>query len=631
MLIGPGSVIKPGITVSKPLPPVSYAVDSNTGIVNEGDTMSFTVNTTAVPDGTVLYWTVESIINAPSSRFEASSGSVTMSGGLAYFGVTPLVDHHTDGISGFKIYLRTEPSGTVVAQSNDKQIGDTSLSLVSGLFVSSSNSSLKIGETYWTLTSTNGFFNGGIIGMTIRLKDASGNYYSTTLHDHSYNGTFNISKVVGMPQPQTDWLWSTGGSEPGYNIVSVSEPTLPNTPWNLGSSYTIEFWMKANGPSTTQQGLVCQDGWFGNLEGGNRDNAILVALIGGTLAVGQCNGYDAIYCAEPTIGLWTHIAVVNTSGTTKIYYNGVEQTLTNYSVMRSAAYTNNYMPLYIGRLGGGYGGYFDGKITGVRITNQAQYSGNFTPAIIPTAITGHTKLLWSPDTGAFTTDSGDYNLAITNNSAVSNADYPAHGSLAFNGTSSRLAIGDGSTFNLGTTWTIEYWSKATTASTGTQYGVMGQQTSETSIDVFYINGFLATNNARGQTNGLCPEPTPGVWTHVAIVKTGSPTNTVKVFYNGVQQVSKAADFICNDTTHPLYIGDRANTGILWFPGELTNIRICKTAKYSTAFTPDILPTLDAGNTALLIRPSNITALVDEGDNNLAITNVGVTFNADYPV
>ena len=715
MLIGAGTKIKPGVTVAKPLPPVSYSLTSVASNINEGSSLTFNVSTTAVPNGTTLYWGVGiGGTNMSFGRLSSTVGSVTVVNGAASFSITVSADNLTSPEQQyFTVYLyKNAPggSGGITVDQININVNDTSQTPVSGLFAPASNSSLKIGETYWTLTSTNGFFNGGLIGMTIRLKDASGNYYTTTLYDHSYSGTFNVNKVAGMPQPQTDWLWSNGGSEPIYNIVSVSEPTLPNTPWNLGSSYTIEFWMKHNAPSTSQQGLICQDGWFGNLEGGNRNNAILIGLVGGTLAVGQCNGYDAIYCAEPTPSgiptslanwstgsggwnqgyysnlattggtgtgltvdvaangdgyinisaitihttgsgytdgdvitianeynitgtftitvtpsLWTHVAVVNTAGTTKIYYNGVEQTLTNDSVMRTAAYTNNYMPLYIGRLGGGYGGYFDGKITGIRITDQAQYSSNFTPAIIPEKITGHTKLLWSPDTGAFTTDSGDYGLAIANNSVVSNADFPHNSSLVFDG-GSYCQIGTAGTtpWALGTTWTIEWWQKSTNATTVSGlYTVMGQYAGSDMIDIYYQNGYLHAGN----NQQICAEPPVGQWVHVAMVTSDGST---KVYYNGVAQSVNALNYNLQNSALALYIGCRGSYLFQNFIGKLTNIRICSTAKYSNDFTPSILPQLDSGNTALMIRPSNYITFSDEGDNNLSITNNGVTFSTDYP-
>lgn len=52
LTIRPGVTLRPGITVVKPLPTVSYSIDSIYGAVNEGVTMPFTVATTAVPDGT---------------------------------------------------------------------------------------------------------------------------------------------------------------------------------------------------------------------------------------------------------------------------------------------------------------------------------------------------------------------------------------------------------------------------------------------------------------------------------------------------------------------------------------------------------------------------------------------------
>jgi len=303
-------------------------------------------------------------------------------------------------------------------------VGDTSQTPPaqgSAVFTAASSTSLQIGQTYWTLTSNAGL-NGAPAGTTVYLKNPSGDVFTTTLHNIAYGGTFNINKVNNVV-PTTAWHWDIGGN-PTYDITSVTEPTMPDTPWNLGTTWTIEFWIKANGASSTQQGLVCQDGWFGNLYGGNRDNAILVALVDGTLAVGQTNGYDANYYTEPPSGVWTHVAIVNNGGAQTVFYNGIEQVRAsgNYG---SASYTNNYMPLYIGKLGGGYDGFFDGKLTNLRITDRVEYAADFyPPATLPTKITDHTRLLWTPTDQALATDTSDTPHTITNNNGTAySSDY----------------------------------------------------------------------------------------------------------------------------------------------------------------------------------------------------------------
>jgi hypothetical protein len=154
------------------------------------------------------------------------------------------------------------------------------------------------------------------------------------------------------------------------------------------------------------------------------------------------------------------------------------------------------------------------------------------------------------------------------------------------------------------------------------------------FDIIYYNGRLCVKN---DTNGLVGEPAPGVWTHVAL---SSNAGNLKVFYNGVSVYEGQINYSLSDTSTPLYIGRRGTGDFQYFSGKLTNIRICSTAKYSTDFIPNILPTLDSGHTAFMFNPTNRQAS-DEGDNGLRIINwnddstnprqtFGLTYSTEYP-
>ena len=96
MFIGPGSVIRSGVTVAKPLPSVSYLLQSVTDAVNESGTALFTVTTTAVPDGTTLWWSTGiGGTNMSYGRLSPDSGSVTVTGGAASFSITVSADDLT--------------------------------------------------------------------------------------------------------------------------------------------------------------------------------------------------------------------------------------------------------------------------------------------------------------------------------------------------------------------------------------------------------------------------------------------------------------------------------------------------------------------------------------------------------
>jgi hypothetical protein len=206
---------------------------------------------------------------------------------------------------------------------------------------------------------------------------------------------------------------------------------------------------------------------------------------------------------------------------------------------------------------------------------------------------------------------------------------PIPSSLIFNGTSDyKEVLGTPSDWALELDWTIEFWSKASAASGGNLQTVMSQYDNlgGIGIDIYYENGSLCINNNRG---AICAEPTPGVWTHVALVCNGGG-NDLNVFYNGVN-VYNGGGYYLGLSTATLVIGKRGQIPFQHFAGKLTGIRITNTAVYTGAFDPYTvarIPTKIAG-TRLLMNPTTLAYNLDLSDS--AHTFSGSTGGGDdYP-
>jgi hypothetical protein len=202
-----------------------------------------------------------------------------------------------------------------------------------------------------------------------------------------------------------------------------------------------------------------------------------------------------------------------------------------------------------------------------------------------------------------------------------------YGSGVFNGSTSRLIVGY-KNWSLGSSFTIEYWSKASIATTdGSLLTVMSQNADSNCIDIFYQYGDLIVRN----NTHVCPEPIPGVWTHVAIVNDAGVST---VYYNGVSQNTGNWGGTLNDTTNNLYIGQRGplsmdspeyltGDGIQHFNGKLSDIHISNLALYGNDYVfnvdfayGDVKITDDgAGNLYLifLVTNSAITDTIHVGD------------------
>jgi len=218
---------------------------------------------------------------------------------------------------------------------------------------------------------------------------------------------------------------------PSFQSLEFNQPegdflsTPASADWNLGTTWTMEFWIKANNASNSgihipggQWGLINQGGWYGGIP----NNSILIGLAGGKLSLCQDPGTEVLF-AEPTPGVWTHVAVVNNTGTQQVFYNGVEQTKISGNFLGNG-WTNTAADLYIGRLSDQYGGYsshFDGKMALVRISNTAKYLTAFT-ATTDYGVEADTRLFLNKYNPFADSSTGTH--VITNHGVTTSPDFP---------------------------------------------------------------------------------------------------------------------------------------------------------------------------------------------------------------
>jgi hypothetical protein len=110
------------------------------------------------------------------------------------------------------------------------------------------------------------------------------------------------------------------------------------------------------------------------------------------------------------------------------------------------------------------------------------------------------------------------------------------------------------------------------------------------------------------------------WAHVAVVRSGSATNNVKMYFDGVQVAQGTNTSTLDSTNASLFIGCE-RTGGAFITGYMSNVRIVKgTAVYTSAFTPPTAPLTAITNTSLLTCQSN--RFIDNSTNAFAITGNG---------
>ena len=103
----------------------AYGISINGGVtaIDEGQSVTYTVTTERIADGTTLYWDVSS-----PADFSTSSGQITITGNTANFTVTAANDISTEGAETFFASLYVDAARTNrVVQSANITINDTSI------------------------------------------------------------------------------------------------------------------------------------------------------------------------------------------------------------------------------------------------------------------------------------------------------------------------------------------------------------------------------------------------------------------------------------------------------------------------------------------------------------------------
>ena len=198
-----------------------------------------------------------------------------------------------------------------------------------------------------------------------------------------------------------------------------------NDAWYIETDYTAECWFNCD--ALTGAGW---DAIFGQWQsnGANATNGWVLEYVGTNLdfyymTSGGSYSYKTI--GTPALQTWHHFAISKSGSTTRLFLNGSE----GVSSFDMGAQQNGTGVFTVGGYVAG-GGYFNGRVSNVRITKgQALYTSNFTPSTTPltttsqSATASNVKLLCcntNTPTGSTVTPS----TITANGDAVATADCP---------------------------------------------------------------------------------------------------------------------------------------------------------------------------------------------------------------
>ena len=398
------------------------------------------------------------------------------------------------------------------------------------------------------------------------ISDASG---------QSHSGTLVAAPTFTSAGTNGDGNYFTLNGTSQYIVV----PSLQNSTYQ---SITMMLWFN---PSNTDGSLITKELSYKMRLSSSHLN--VMATHTGSVPW----GFNTTDNSVTVNNNWHHIAVTIASDFIDWYYDGNRF----HHEAGIGTLGANTQPLMIGSYGSGTSEFFTGKIGPARLYNYA---------------------LSSSDISAYF------------NSTRSRYQATEPNSLIFNGSSDyREVLGTPTDWALGTTWTIEWWSKATSASgPSTIYTVMSQYDNSggIGIDIYYQNGNLIINN--GTT--LATEPTPGVWTHVSLVNNAG---TMTLYYDGTS-VHNGGNWNLGLSTSTLVLGKRGHIPYQYFAGKLTNIRITNTAVYTGTFDPFVTsyPPGNVTGTRLLMNPTGFNTILDLS-NNAHTFGGSCGAGNDYPV
>ena len=208
--------------------------------------------------------------------------------------------------------------------------------------------------------------------------------------------------------------------------------------------------------------------------------------------------------------------------------------------------------------------------------------------------------------------------------------------LGFNGTDNRrVIVADNlANWNLGNNWTIEWWQKIPEGIDGF-LSVLCQDANVpayTGIDVYINAGSICMFNGGLQFSEA--PATRGQWNHIAIQK-NSATGITSAYINGISRTVTLTHPITGNIapSSPLNvcIGSRtydggANFYDQYFNGQLSNIRISNTARYSETFTPPTTVVTDAGTLLALDGSTGSGGMLVDESSGHTITNNGATID-----
>jgi hypothetical protein len=431
--------------------------------------------------------------------------------------------------------------------------------------------------------------------------DSSTNNFTITRNGNTTQGTFT-------PFSGAEGNWSN------YFAGSQSISAAASTDFQFAGDFTIESWIY---PTTTGA-----DNFFIQNSGSNYFAVNVNAGTGFEVFLNSSTPTFSPTDIVPPLNQWSHIALVRSGSTVKIYLNGVASTTTSTN-----SSTVGYNAIfYVGAFGTSSTGPFVGYASNFRAVNgNAVYTTNFTPPTSPLSAITNTKLLTCQSNRFIDNSSGA--KAITTNGTpqvtpfqpfgAPTSAYSAStigGSGYFDGTGDYLDAGAQTAFAFGTgSWTVEAWVYVN--SLASEILLFDTRSSASTAGVGCRIATDGTLSYSGSANNALTTSAIKVneWNHIAWSYDGT---TLSGYINGSRGGTATPSF--NISQNNGVVGRVGFSAAGYMNGYIGGLRVVKgTAVYSgTSFTVPTAPLTAITNTSLLLNYTNAGIIDNAQDNNL---------------
>ena len=562
-----------------------FTLTSSAATVNEGASITITLTTTGIPNGTAVPYVISGAnIFANDSANGVITGNFVIQNNSNTISFAANADLLTEGSEAFTI--------TAGGASTSVTINDTSNAIV--------NADAQFPYTTLALHG-----NGTNNTQNNTFLDSSTNNFSITRNGNSTQGTFS----------------PYGGNWSNYFDGTGDYLSVPtNTAFAFGTGdFTVECFFNLSIPQSTRSM---------HLTDSTVTNGLFLKLNSGNISIGRTGtAEDSVFSYSFSINTWYHVAFSRSGTTVYCFVNG--------SLVGSTTNSINYAQggYTIGSAGGAAQP-FEGYISNLRmLKGTALYTSAFTPSTSPLTAIANTSLLTCQDNRFI--DESPNNFTITKTGDVSVQRFnpfspvittPTTYSAYFDGTGDYLSVPDNVAFTMGSgDFTIECWVYLQNVAQQIFIGTCNAAGSQGSMSfVLGLNGSSYPQVGVGYAGAMYVSTfgtvlTTNRWYHIAGVRNGAMVN---VYVDGVKGPDlNMASLAITDSTETVAIGRNGAGNFEYVTGYISNVRIVKgTAVYTGAFTPPTAPLTAIANTSLLTCQS--PTFIDNSTNTFAITAVG---------